>query len=512
METQLSFSQTFKVMMEDPEKLYNRYKEKMQKIADVKYAMAVLQWDQETYLPEKGAEHRSRQLATLSEVAHQMFTDEDFGTLLFKLKDALLTDTERKNVLLTWEDYEKQKKFTSAFVRQMSEAVSAAFHAWLEARKANDFKVYEPALTALLKLKRQEADILGYSHHPYDAMLNEFEKGMTVQQLDKIFADVTEPLQQLLKKVQQWPEPDDAFLHKEFPKNRQWEWGIHLAGKLGFDFTAGRQDVSEHPFTINFSNNDVRITTRIDEHDFANMTWSTIHEVGHALYEQGLPGSMYGLPLGEYASLGVHESQSRLWENCVGRSRVFWEYYLPVLKTYFPQQLEAVDLDMFVRAINKIKPSLIRTEADELTYHFHVIIRYELEKRLFDGSLDVADIPGFWNSQYKDLLGVTVTDDLNGCLQDVHWSHGSFGYFPTYSLGSFYAAQLWQQAKKELPQLEQEVAAQGSSAELLHWLRQKVHTHGRRYTSNELCRIVTGAELDSSIFISYLQEKINSLH
>lgn len=491
---------------------YDLYKTRMQKIADVKYAMAVLQWDQETYLPAKGAEHRSRQLATLSELAHQLFTDEGLGELLQELKEATLTETERRNVELTCEDYEKQKKFTTAFVRQMSEAVSAAFHAWLEARRLNDFTVYEPALTALVQLKRQEAEILGYHQHPYDAMLNEFEKGMTVQQLDKIFEDVKQPLLHLLDRVRQLPEPDESFLHKEYPKNQQWEWGMYLARQLGFNFGAGRQDISEHPFTINFSNNDVRITTRIDEHDFANMTWSTIHEVGHALYEQGLPGDMYGLPLGEYASLGIHESQSRLWENCIGRSKMFWSYYLPELKQFFPEQLDGVEVADFVRAINKIKPLLIRTEADELTYHFHVMIRYELEKRLIEGSLEVAGIPAYWNKQYEELLGVIVPNDLEGCLQDVHWGHGSFGYFPTYSLGSFYAAQLWQQAMVELPDLEQEITEKGSTASLHDWLRQKVYPYGRRYTSNELCRMITGKELDSGIFIAYLQQKIDSLH
>ncbi|WP_207492409.1 carboxypeptidase M32 [Aridibaculum aurantiacum] len=490
---------------------YNIYKEKMQKIADVRYATAVLQWDQETYLPAQGATHRSRQVATLSELAHTMFTDAELGNLLNQLKTADLQPDERRNVDLSQEDYEKQTKFTPAFVRKMSEAVSAAFHAWVEARKQNDFSVFEPALTELVALKRQEAELLGYKEHPYDALLNEFEKGMTVQQLDAIFNGVKEPLRQLLQQVQQQPEPADDFLHQHFPKQQQWEWGMYLAKQLGFDFEAGRQDISEHPFTINFGSRDVRITTRIDEKDFTNMTWSTIHEVGHALYEQGLPEEMYGLPLGEYASLGIHESQSRLWENCVGRSKTFWKYYLPVLKQYFPEQLQEVELDAFVRAINKIKPSFIRTEADELTYHFHVIVRYELEKRLIEGSLQVKDIPSYWNEQYQQLLGVTVPGDKQGCLQDVHWGHGSFGYFPTYSLGSFYAAQLWKQALKELDGLEDEISNTGNCQRLLEWLRQKVHLHGRRYTSGELCELVTDEKLNSQIFLNYLQEKINSL-
>ncbi|MEJ7684685.1 MAG: carboxypeptidase M32 [Segetibacter sp.] len=277
---------------------------------------------------------------------------------------------------------------------------------------------------------------------------------------------------------------------------------------MGFDLTAGRQDISEHPFTTNFSSHDVRITTRINENDFANMTWSTIHEVGHALYEQGLPAQEYGLPLGEYASLGIHESQSRLWENCVGRGNAFWQYYYPKLQQYFPQQFNNVSEKQFVNAINKVQPSLIRTEADELTYHFHVMVRYELEKHLIAGSLQVKDIPVYWNDQYKALLGIDVPDDKQGCLQDVHWSHGSFGYFATYSLGSFYAAQFWEQAQTNIPGLKNHIADEGNTGLLLNWLRNNIHSHGRFYTSDELCLKVTGKKLDSTVFINYLTDKL----
>ncbi len=497
--------------MADAKELYQEYKYTMQKIADVKYATAVLQWDQETNLPPKGAEHRGRQIATLSEMAHAQFTNPSVGKLLEELKQTELSDEERWNVALTKEDYDKQTKFSSTFVRTMSEAVSAAFHAWLEARAKNDFSIFEPALTRLVALKREEAVLIGYEQHPYDALLNEFEKGMTVLQLDEIFSAIKQPLRELLQQVQTQPEEHDAFLKQHFPKAKQWEWGMFLARDLGFDFERGRQDVSEHPFTINFSSNDVRITTRIDEQDLSNMTWSTIHEVGHALYEQGLPPEHYGLPLGEYASLGIHESQSRLWENCIGRSFAFTRHYLPILQTYFPEQLNGVSAGDFVKAINKIKPSLIRTEADELTYHFHVMVRYELEKRLIEGTLEVKDIPTFWNQQYVELLGVTVTDDKSGCLQDVHWGHGSFGYFPTYSLGSFYAAQFFKKAISDLPALNDEIATPATFGMLLVWLRENIHKHGRRYTSNELCTLVTGRKLDSSIFIEYLQQKIRLL-
>ena len=497
--------------MPTDEQLYSHYKSTMQKIADVKYSAAVLQWDQETYLPAKGADFRGRQLATLSEIAHEMFTTEKNGSLLQELLSKDLTVEQKRNVELTWEDYRRLKKLTPEFVRKMSESVSASFYAWIEARKQNDFQIFEPKLTPLVTLKRQEAEMYGYKAHPYNALMNEYERGATVSMIDKVFEDIKAPLRNLLTEVQQRQFADDSFLHRYFPKQQQWEWGTYLAKQLGFDFERGRQDISEHPFTTNFNSQDVRITTRIDENDFANMTWSTIHEVGHALYEQGLPAEQYGLPLGEYASLSIHESQSRLWENCVGRGKDFWNYYYPTLNGFFPNQFKNVSTNQFLQAINKVKPSLIRTEADELTYHFHVMVRYELEKRLIEGSLEVREIPLYWNDQYKNMLGVEVPDDKQGCLQDVHWSHGSFGYFATYSLGSFYAAQFWEHAKKDMESLQNQISSQGQTDLLLSWLRSKVHKYGRFYNSNELCALITGKELDSTVFVSYLKQKLNEL-
>ena len=494
------------------DQLYQRYKETLQKVADVRYANAVLQWDQETYLPPKGAAARASQMATLSELAHNLFTDVTVGKLLDTLYEHQdkLDEVQRKNVVLTREEYQKQQKFSAAFVRNMSEAISVAFHAWIEARKQNNFAVFAPALEKLVQLKREEAVILGYETHPYNALLNEYEKGATVPMLDALFASLSGPLGTLLTKAQQLPEADTGFLHQHYPKQQQWEWGMYLIAQLGFDLEAGRQDVSEHPFTTNFSAKDVRLTTRIDEQDFANMTWSCIHEAGHGLYEQGLPDEQYGLPAGEYASLSIHESQSRLWENCVGRSLPFWEHYFPKLQAYFPEQLKDVTVQQFYKAINYIQPSLIRTEADELTYHFHVQIRYEIEKALIAGELAVQDIPATWAKLYKQYLGVDVPDDKQGCLQDVHWSHGSFGYFPTYSLGSFYAAQFFEAAGKQIPALTNQISS-GNTTPLLQWLRTQVHAHGKQFTSEELCRKITGHNLQVEAFISYLSNKIDTL-
>ncbi len=492
--------------------LYSQYKTKMQKIADVKYASAVLQWDQETYLPPKGNEIRGRQLATLSEMAHQQFTDESTGALLLELNNKNdLSDKEQKNVQLSLYDYNKSKKLSSDFVRTMSETVTKSFHAWIQARKENAFAGFENPLDTLIQLKKQEADMLGYEQHPYNALMNDYDKGLTIAIVDRVFADLKPQLSTLLDTIKNKIQVDNSFLHQHFNKDNQWQFGIEILKQMHFDFEAGRQDISEHPFTINFNNKDVRITTRIDENDFGNMLWSCIHEGGHALYEQGLPTEEYGLPLSEYCSLSIHESQSRLWENAVGRGLSFWQHNMPLAQKCFPKQFRDIDAEKFYKGINKVQPSLIRTEADELTYHFHVMIRYEIEKMLIDGSIKTKDIPAYWNEHYEKYLGIQVPDDKNGCLQDVHWSHGSFGYFATYSLGSLYAAQFYNSFCNQNPNLEKELAS-GNTNNLLQWLRTEIHEHGRYYTSEALCKKVTGETLNSSYFMNYANKKYNGIY
>lgn len=492
--------------------LYTTYVTEMRTIADLRYASAVLQWDQETYLPPKGAPIRGQQIATLSEIAHRFFTDDKLGARLQELLASnQLSPDEKRNVELTWQDYSKQKKFPSSFVRELAEAVNKSFHSWIEARKVNDFKLFAPDLSKLIELKKKEADMLGYEQHPYDALLDDHDKGATVQLLDKVFNAVKQPLKDLLDKIGLQPPADDNFLQQHFDKDKQWQFGLQVLKEMGYDMEAGRQDISEHPFTVNFNSQDVRITTRVDENDLSNMVWSCIHELGHALYEQGLPVEQYGLPLGEPASYTIHESQSRLWENHVGRSRAFCERWLPVLQQYFPEQLGKISVEAFYKGINKVQRSLIRTEADELTYHFHIMIRYELEKRVLEGSLAVKDIPVFWNDHYRQYLGVEILSDKQGCLQDVHWSHGSLGYFPTYSLGSFYSAQFYAFASKAIPGLNEQIR-KGNTAPLLQWLRTQVHNKGRRFTSEELCKEICGETLNIEYFISYLLDKYRDIY
>jgi carboxypeptidase Taq len=494
------------------EELYAAYKTKMQKIADVKYATAVLQWDQETYLPPKGNDFRGRQLATLSEIAHEQFTTEAMGAMLHELnsKDDL-SYSQKRNVQLSLEDYDRNKKLSSEFVRKMSETVTITYHAWVKARNDNSFAAFQQPLHTLIDLKKQEADMLGYQHHPYNALMNDYDKGLTVATVDAIFSDLRPQLLSLLESIKNKPQVDNSFLHQHFDKDAQWKFGMQILQQIGFDFEAGRQDISVHPFTTSFNNRDVRVTTRIDENDFGNMTWSCIHEGGHALYEQGLPAEEYGLPLSEYCSLSIHESQSRLWENCVGRGLPFWQHNFPLLKTFFEKQCSNLSVDTFYKGINKVETSLIRTEADELTYHFHIMIRYEIEKLLIEGTITSKDIPAYWNEHYQKYLGVTVPDDKRGCLQDIHWSHGSFGYFATYSLGSMYAAQLYAAIEKENASVNKEVA-DGNTTFILNWLRKNIHQYGRQYTSQELCNKITGEPLNTKYFMDYATKKFDGIY
>lgn len=498
--------------MPTTEQLYNQYREQTQKAADLSNAAAILGWDQETYMPVKSVPFRSRQLATLATQEHEIATSEAYGQVLYELASrGDLGDSEAQNVRLSLDDYEKNRKLSSALVEALSEAGSTSFNAWVLARQEGDFKLFAPQLERMIELKRQQADAYGYEAHAYDALMDDYEKGITVSLLDQVFGQVKQELPKLLKKIEAAPQVDDQFFRQFYPQKDQWDFSIRVLEKIGYDFQAGRQDYAEHPFTTSFSPTDVRVTTRVDEQDFASMLWSSIHEGGHALYEQGLPGEQYGLPLGRAASLSVHESQSRLWENCVGRGLAFWKGCYPGLQRRFPDQLKAISLEDFYKGMNKVQPSLVRTEADEVTYHFHVLIRYEIEKALLEKTIQVNDLPAYWKEQYQRYLGVVPSGDKQGILQDVHWSHGSFGYFPTYSLGSFYAAQFYDQAVKDISLLPQQME-QGKFTSLLSWLRTNVHQYGRRYRSEELCKKITGKGLDLNAFLNYATQKYAGIY
>ena len=492
--------------------LYQKYVDLTQKAADFNNAAAVLSWDQEVYMPPKGFKFRGRQLATLAAQAHEMLTSDSYGNLLHELENFTeLTEHQRHNVRLSLKDYQKNRKLTSEFIGKLSQQQSDSYNAWIEARTKNDYSLYAPQLEKMIGLKKQHAEMYGYQQHPYDALLDEYEEGATVSMLDPIFKRVGEQLPALLNQIRSAQQVDDTFFYRHYPKQIQFDFSVEVLRRMGYDFEAGRQDYSEHPFSISFGPTDSRVTTRVNEYNLTSLIWSSIHEGGHALYEQGLPEEQYGLPLGAAVSLSIHESQSRLWENCVGRSFQFWKQFYPQLREQFPEQLQDVSVEAFYRAANKVEPSLIRTEADELTYHFHVMIRYEIEKEIIGGNLNVADLPAIWNEYYQRYLGISSEDDKKGVLQDVHWSHGSFGYFPTYSLGSFYAAQFFEQASRDLPVLSGQIE-KGEYSSLLGWLREKVHIHGRRYNSEELCNRITGRGLDFSSFMNYTVTKYSEIY
>lgn len=491
---------------------YEVYKNTLKRIHDVHNAMAVLHWDQEVYMPTKGASPRGSQLATLSGIAHNMSVDKAFGELLAELKvDDSLSQEQAKNVAETYKDYQKKTNYTQSFVERRTMLITKAFHAWKEAKSKNDFSLYEKPLQDLVNLKLEEAEILGYEDHPYNALLNEYEPKATVAFLDPLFDGVREKCSALLAKVQASQAPKIPFAGRKFDKDAQWEVGLRLLEQMQYDFDAGRQDISTHPFTTSFSPLDVRVTTRINEEDVLEMIGSCIHEGGHALYEQGLLPENYGLPAGSAISLGVHESQSRLWENNVGRSLAYWKCNFPMMLEHFPEVLQDAKAEDIFNAANFVQPSLIRVQADELTYHFHILIRYEVEKALLSKAVEVKDLPALWNSLYKKYLNVEVPNDGEGVLQDIHWAHGSFGYFPTYSLGSFYAAQYFKQAEKEIDNLN-ELIAQGNLLPLKLWLNENIHQYGKLYSADELCRKVTGNSLDVDVFMEYMEEKLGRVY
>ena len=491
---------------------YNDYVNHSKKITDINMSMAILGWDQETKMPKNGSKFRAQQLSTLAEISHELSTKKNFGILLNNLNaDDSLNPDQRRNISLSLKAFNKSKKYKSEFIIEESNLVSNAFQQWRLAKEKNDFSMFESSLTKLVALRIKECEILGYDNHPYDALLNQYEPGLTTNEVDDIFSNVKEFLVPFIKNILKSNKIDDSFFYKKYSNNKQWDFGIELLKKMEYNFDSGRQDLSAHPFSTHFSPEDTRVTTRIDENNLSEMIWSCIHEGGHALYEQGILSENYGLPLGETISLGIHESQSRLWENNVGRSLEFWQHNYESLKKIFPNQLTGVTVDDFYKAANNVKPSLIRTNADELTYHLHVIIRYEIEKALIEGEIIVKDLPKIWNLKYYEYLGLEVPSDTLGVLQDIHWSHGSFGYFPTYTIGSFYAAQFFNQAKIDNPNLIKEIEC-GNNKNLLNWLRKNIHNSGKRLDADKLCEKITGEKLNFKYFKDYVIDKYSKIY
>lgn len=493
----------------------------LEEIQHLSSAASLLSWDQETYMPEGGGSARADQLATVQGLAHDRLVSSDVESLLAQwidLDTGSVKDPDSWNeparafLREIWQDFSKARKLPSDFVKRLGRECSIAQQVWAGARAHSQFKKFLPSLRTIVSLKQEEANYLGFSESPYDALLDTYEPGATIATLRPLFASLKARLVPLLQQIQQSSvQIDDAILFRSYDQQRQVEFGKLVLTAMGYDFTKGRLDLSEHPFTTSFHPSDVRVTSRVFEHDLPSCLFSCIHEGGHGLYEQGLDPTLFGTPLGEARSLGIHESQSRLWENCIGRSKPFWTCFFPTLQQIFPTQLGSFSFDHFFSAINRVQPSLIRVEADELTYNLHIMLRFEIEQDLIEGHARVEDLPDIWNAKVKDYLGLVPERDAEGVLQDVHWSLGAFGYFPTYTLGNLYSVQFFNQARQEIVDFDATIE-KGQLVTLTRWLNQKIHRWGRTFTAEHLAQRVTGSSLTPEPFLTYLEEKFGALY
>ena len=466
-------------------------------------------------MPEGAAEARGRQLATISTIAHSKSTSHELGGLLDELKpwaaDLGEDSDEYCLVKVAHRDYMKEVRVPGDYVEEFSIVTTAAHHAWTEARARSEFRIFRPHLEKILTLNRRYVGFFPPADHPYDTLLDNFEPGMKTADVKAIFEKLRPIQVGLIQAISEKQQVDDSFMRVQHDEKKQWDFGVQVATAFGYDWNRGRQDRSAHPFTTSFSMDDVRITTRFEKNSGASALFSTMHETGHALYEQGIAPGLNRTPLEGGASLAIHESQSRLWENLVGRSLPFWEHFYPKLQKLFPGQLGNVDLDTYYRGINRVERSLIRVESDEATYNLHIMLRLELEISLIEGGLAVKDLPEAWNMKMKDYLGVVPPDDARGVLQDIHWAGGMLGYFPTYALGNLVSAQLWETHRAENPGIEDQMRG-GDFSLLLHWLRKNIHCHGRKFEPQELVRRVTGSEIDPAPYIRYLENKYGEIY
>lgn len=473
---------------------------------------SLMDWDHETFMPPGAADFRADQLKIMAGLVHKAKTSKNFAAVLGKLIDLKTGKTkakglsdEQKSALREWRrDYLHDNALPQSFVKEFAKLTSKAQLVWRNAKNGNDFSLFAPYLEKIVAMSRKKADYLGYQDNPYDALLDLYEPEAKYKDIKREFTSLKKSITTLLKKITAAKQVDDSFLHGKFNHEKQLKFGRMILDAMGYDKQFGRLDLSTHPFSCSCHPTDSRITTRIHPTSLISNISVVLHEGGHSLYEMGLPPEQYGSPLGEAISLGVHESQSRWWETRIGQSKAFWEYYLPLLKKEF--KLDKYNLDTFYKAINKVEPSFIRVEADEVTYPLHVILRFELEAALIEGSLKVKEVPEAWNAKMKELLGIIPKSNAEGCLQDVHWSMGGLGYFPTYTLGNMYAAHLFLPFEKAHPDWEKRVA-KGELSFIKNWLSKNVYQHGRRYTSHELLQLASGKPFSADAYIKYLNDK-----
>lgn len=491
-------------------------KDRLKEISYLQSTYALLGWDQQVMMPKGAAPFRAETMAYIGTELHKKFVALDEGRVLWDLVDAAkkgsLSESDERMVLELWHDYEKEKKIPTEFVTELEEHRSKSQHVWENAKAKGDFKAVEPYLEKTVALFRKQAEYLGYPDHPYDALIDYYESGVTTAGITGILEEVKTFLVPFIKSLRtKGKKVSEKKILSTFDIDTQVAFSEMLSKQMGFNFAMGRLDKSTHPFSEGFHSTDVRMTTRFSEKDLRESVSGTMHETGHSLYEQGLPGEYRGTPLGAARSFGVHESQSRLWENNIGKSRAFLSYLLPKIRKSFPKALRGVSLDDFYASWNAVTPSLIRVAADEVTYNLHIIIRFELEKALIEGSLKVKDLPKAWNAKYKEYLGVTVPNNTKGVMQDVHWYCGYIGYFPTYTLGNLYAAQLHHAIKKKVKNLDRKLS-RGDCTEVKSWLNTHIHRHGRYYSVEELVRQATGEAPTARYFIEYLREKYGAIY
>ena len=498
-------------------KAYQELKRRCREISLLGSCAGVLGWDERTYMPRGGAGLRADQLSLLSGMMHEKFTDPKVGELLSTLEASDLVkdedSPEAANIRETRHQFDKATKLPKNLVEEITKTTTLAQGEWVTARKNNDFKHFQPWLDKVLTLEIKKAEAYGYEGEPYNALLDNYEVGATVDEVVDVFEKLRKELVVLLKKIKDAPmRPDVSIVERDYDVNLQKVFGESVAQAMGYSFETGRLDTTTHPFCTGLGPGDTRITTRYNPKRLNDALFGIMHEAGHGLYEMGLNKEKdFGMPTAEAASLGIHESQSRMWENQVGRSKAFWEYFFPQAQRIFKESLSGVSLDDFYAAINNVTPSCIRVEADEATYNLHILLRFELERAMLKGDLKPADVPGEWNRRFKDYFGIEVKSDADGCLQDVHWSAGYMGYFPTYTLGNLYSAQFFAQAQKDMPDLMTQFK-QGALSNLRQWLKENIHQHGTRYRAAKLVQKVTGQPLSHQPLIDYMTAKFQEIY
>lgn len=499
-------------MKEELNKRIGEFKEYLKKIEYLQSISSLMHWDMRVNIPKKGIPHRGEVLGYISGETYKLQTSETIKEFIdyFDLIDDL-DDVTKAMVEKTKKEYNQTKKIPEDRYKEYVIAVSNSEAAWEEAKEKSDFDSFRPYLEKVVNFNKEFIDYWGYDKNKYDTLLDFYEPGITVERLDKVFGELRDAIVGLLGKIQNSDvKPDTEVFSRNFSKKDQEEFGLFVLKQIGFDFDAGRLDESVHPFTINFNNKDVRITTHYHEDDFRSALFGTIHEGGHALYEQDIPDELSGTLLNTGVSMGIHESQSRYYENILGRSKEFWKYFYPEAQKRF-SQFEGMSLEEFYITINDVRPSLIRIEADELTYSLHIIIRYEIEKALINGEIEVKDLPKVWNEKYKEYLGIEPKADSEGVLQDVHWSGGMLGYFPSYALGNLYGAQFLSKMLEDLPSYYEDIE-EGKFDDIKDWLKENIHKHGSVYKPSELVKRVTGEELTAKYFVDYLNKKYSEIY